>query len=277
LRWKVLLRSKLGISGLIVFGFFVLLAISGPYISPKNPFQQNLRAMNAPPGTPGYVLGADELGRDILSRIIHGARMTLGLAGLSLVIALAFGVPAGIAAGYYGGWVDNLIMRANDALLAVPRFLVAIVIVALFGIRYETLVLATGIGLIPDFARVVRSSTLTLVEREFVMAAKAMGARDATIMRRHILPNAVGPIIVQASFGLGSGVLIIGGLSFLGLGVQPPTPEWGSMLSQGRRLMVAAPHLILWPGIALSLAVLSVNILGDALRYAYDPRFRGAD
>jgi len=233
--------------------------------------------MNAPPGTPGYVLGADELGRDILSRIIHGARMTLGLAGLSLVIALAFGVPAGIAAGYYGGWVDNLIMRANDALLAVPRFLVAIVIVALFGIRYETLVLATGIGLIPDFARVVRSSTLTLVEREFVMAAKAMGARDATIMRRHILPNAVGPIIVQASFGLGSGVLIIGGLSFLGLGVQPPTPEWGSMLSQGRRLMVAAPHLILWPGIALSLAVLSVNILGDALRYAYDPRFRGAD
>jgi peptide/nickel transport system permease protein len=187
------------------------------------------------------------------------------------------GLPAGIAAGYYGGRVDIVLMRLADIMLAFPRILLAIVIVAIYGVGFGTLIVAIGFPDVPIFARLARTSTLVVAHHDYVTAVRALGAGDLRVMFRHILPNLVGPLTVQITFSVASAILVAGGLSFLGFGVVPPTPEWGSMLAQARTYMRVAPHLVLFPGLALATVILGINLLGDALRQIYDPRFRGRD
>lgn len=277
MRWRALLRSRPGLVGAIIVILFVGMAAFAPLLAPANPQDQNLRLALRPPGEAGYLLGSDELGRDTLSRIIYGSRISLAIGMAAVAFGVLLGIPLGIASGFYGGGLDSLTMRVSDMLLAVPRLLLGIVIVATWGIGFWTLVIAIGVPDVPIFARLVRGSTLTISQMEYVTAARALGSPDARIMHRHILPNLIGPVTVQSTFSMASAILTAGGLSFLGLGVRPPTPEWGYMLAQARTYMRVAPHLITFPGIALATVVLGINLLGDALRQAYDPRFRGKE
>lgn len=277
MRWKTLLRSRPGLVGSVIVILFVGIAAFAPFIAPADPTDQNLRTALRPPGRDGYVLGSDELGRDTLSRIIYGSRISLAIGVAAVAFGVIMGIPLGIASGFYGGAFDSLTMRLADMLLAIPRLLLGIVIVATWGIGFWTLVIAIGVPDVPIFARLVRGSTLTVSQMEYVTAARALGSHDARIMSRHILPNLIGPVTVQSTFSMASAILTAGGLSFLGLGVRPPTPEWGYMLAQARTYMRVAPHLITFPGIALAIVVLGINLLGDALRQAYDPRFRGKE
>ncbi len=253
------------------------MAVFAPLLAPADPRDQNLRTALRAPGQDGYLLGSDELGRDTLSRVIHGSRISLAIGVAAVAFGVLLGIPLGIASGFYGGALDSLTMRISDMLLAVPRLLLGIVIVATWGIGFWTLVIAIGFPDVPIFARLVRGSTLTISQMEYVTAARALGSPDTRIMRRHILPNLIGPLTVQSTFSMAAAILTAGGLSFLGLGVRPPTPEWGYMLAQARTYMRVAPHLITFPGIALATVVLGINLLGDALRQAYDPRFRGKE
>ena len=248
-----------------------------PVLAPVDPTSQNLRTTLRPPGRDGYLLGSDELGRDTLSRIIHGSRISLAIGVAAVAFGVLLGIPLGIASGFYGGALDSVAMRIADILLAIPRLLLGIVIVATWGIGFWTLVVAIGFPDVPTFARLVRGSTLTVSQLEYVTAARALGSSDSRIMLRHIFPNLIGPVTVQSTFSMAAAILTAGGLSFLGLGVRPPTPEWGYMLAQARTYMRVAPHLITFPGIALATVVLGINLLGDALRQAYDPRFRGKE
>jgi peptide/nickel transport system permease protein len=276
-RWKTLLRSRPGLVGTIVVVLFVAVAVGAPLIAPEDPTSQNLRAALRPPGVDGFILGSDELGRDTLSRIIYGSRISLAIGLAAVAFGVLLGIPLGLASGYYGGAFDSVTMRVADILLAIPRLLLGIVIVATWGIGFWTLVLAIGFPDVPIFARLVRGSTLTISQMEYVTAARALGSSDARILRHHVFPNLIGPITVQSTFSMAAAILTAGGLSFLGLGVRPPTPEWGYMLAQARTYMRVAPHLITFPGIALATVVLGINLLGDALRQAYDPRFRGKE
>jgi peptide/nickel transport system permease protein len=276
-RWRALIRSKSGLVGLLVVAAFLAMAATAPAIAPRDPTAQNLRTALKPPGQDGYVLGSDELGRDTLSRIIHGSRISLAIGVAAVLFGVVLGIPLGIAAGYHGSAFDSLIMRFADIFIALPRLLIGIVIVATWGIGFWTLVLAIGVPDVPVFARLVRGSTLQIGQMEYVTAARALGSPDWRIMLRHIFPNLIGPITVQSTFSMAAAILTAGGLSFLGLGVRPPTPEWGYMLAQARAYMRVAPHLITYPGVALALVVLGINLLGDALRQAYDPRFRGKE
>ncbi len=277
MRWKALLRSRSGALGAGIVVLFVATAALAPIFAPAAPTAQNLRGALRPPGQDGYILGSDELGRDTLSRIIYGSRISLAIGAASVTLGVAFGVPLGVTAGFRGGRLDRVVMRLADILLAIPRILLAIVVVATHGIGFWTLIVAIGFPDVPIFARLVRGSTLTISQMEYITAARGLGSPDYRIMRRHIMPNLVGPVTVQATFSMASAILTAGGLSFLGLGVQPPTPEWGYMLAQARAYMRVAPHLITFPGLALALAVLGINLVGDALRQAYDPRFRGKE
>lgn len=277
MRWKALIRSRSGLVGtLVVIAFFGMAAFA-PWLAPADPTAQNLGAALRPPGRDGYLLGSDELGRDTLSRIIHGSRISLAIGLASVGFGVVLGIPLGIAAGYHGGTLDSVTMRVADVFIALPRLLIGIVIVATWGIGFWTLVAAIGFPDIPVFARLVRGSTLQIAQMEYVTAARALGSHDWRIMLRHIFPNLIGPVTVQATFSMAAAILTAGGLSFLGLGVRPPTPEWGYMLAQARGYMRVAPHLITYPGIALALVVLGINLMGDALRQAYDPRFRGKE
>jgi peptide/nickel transport system permease protein len=277
MRWRSLVRSRSGVIGLAVVVCYLLLATAGPSVAPRDPMAQNLDAPLRPPGQNGYVLGSDELGRDTLSRIIHGSRISIVVGIAAVSIGTLVGVPLGLVSGYYGGRFDGALMRLTDILLALPRILLAVTIAAIYGLGFWSLVVAIGFPDVPVFARVTRASTLSVVRQDYAIAAKALGTPEWRIMLRHILPNVFGPLIVQATFDLATAVLTAGGLSFLGLGIQPPAPEWGSMLAQGRRYMRVAPHLIAFPGLALAVLILGINLLGDALRQAYDPRFQGRD
>jgi ABC-type dipeptide/oligopeptide/nickel transport system permease subunit len=263
--------------GTIIVVLFLGMAVFAPILAPVNPTAQNLRTALRPPGQDGYLLGSDELGRDTLSRIIYGSQISLAIGAAAVGFGVLVGIPLGIASGFYGGAVDSLTMRIADILLAIPRLLLGIVIVATWGIGFWTLVIAIGFPDVPIFARLVRGSTLTASQMEYATAARALGSPDLRIMMRHILPNLIGPITVQSTFSMAAAILTAGGLSFLGLGVRPPTPEWGYMLAQARTYMRVAPHLITFPGLALAVVVLGINLLGDALRQAYDPRFRGKE
>ncbi|MGH2373251.1 MAG: ABC transporter permease [bacterium] len=277
MRWRALFRSKPGLAGTIIVTLFLVMAVFAPLLAPADPRDQNLRTALRAPGQDGYLLGSDELGRDTLSRVIHGSRISLAIGVAAVAFGVLLGIPLGIASGFYGGALDSLTMRISDMLLAIPRLLLGIVIVATWGIGFWTLVIAIGFPDVPIFARLVRGSTLTISQMEYVTAARALGSPDTRIMRRHILPNLIGPLTVQSTFSMAAAILTAGGLSFLGLGVRPPTPEWGYMLAQARTYMRVAPHLITFPGIALATVVLGINLLGDALRQAYDPRFRGKE
>lgn len=273
---KDLIRRALehwnGRIGLIILLIFITIAICANVFAPSDPYTTDLYNVLSPPGVNGYALGTDEVGRDLLSRTIFGARVSLMVSASALGFGILIGLPIGIMSGFIGGRLDMLLMRLIDILLSLPRLLIAIVLVATYGIGYLSLIVAIGFTDIAIFARIARSSVLSLKEQEYVQSARALGVRWDRVIRRYLLPNIMGPIIVQITFSLASVVLITGGLSFLGLGVQYPTPEWGAMIAAGRNYLRESPHVIIVPGIALGLLVLGFNLLGDALRDAADPR-----
>jgi peptide/nickel transport system permease protein len=256
-----------------IVGGFVLLALLAPLLIPYNPLQGNLNDRLLSPG-PSHWMGTDELGRDLFSRILYGARISLQIQIVSVGLALLIGVFLGAIGGYLGGRIDNLIMRCMDVLLAFPSIFLALAIIAALGSGLFNLMLAAGISSIPAFARIIRASILSLKEREFVEAARALGGGSGRIMFRHLLPNCLAPLIVQSSLRMATVLLTASGLSFLGLGVQPPTPEWGAMLSNARSYLIVAPHVATIPGLAIMLVVVGFNLFGDGLRDTLDPRLR---
>lgn len=272
-------RNKTAVIGLIIITGFFLMAIFAPFLSPHNPVETSLYDQLKPPvwhatGTWKNILGTDELGRDTLSRIIYGARVSLTVAIVSVGIAFSLGTLLGCISGYYKGFWDSLIMRIMDMILAFPYLLLAIVVVAFLGPSLENAMMAIGITYVPRFARIVRGSVLEECQKDYVMAARAVGARDWRIIFIGILPNCLGPLIVQTTLSMASAILDAAALSFLGLGAQPPTPEWGGMIARSRALILRASWVMTFPGIAILLAVLGFNLLGDGLRDALDPRLR---
>ncbi|MDF1526662.1 MAG: ABC transporter permease [bacterium] len=274
-----LLKNKTGVAGLVIISVFVFLALFAPLISPHSPVENALYDQLIPPmwedgGSGKNILGTDDLGRDMLSRLIFGARVSLIVGLVSVGIALILGTLFGAIAGYFGGWLDNVIMRIMDIILAFPGILLAIVIVAYLGPGLRNAMIAIGVISIPRFARIVRASVLEENEKDYVLAARAVGARNRRILFNTVLPNCMAPIIVQASLGFGSAILDAAGLSFLGLGAQPPIPEWGAMIAMGRSMILRAWWVMTFPGIAILFGVLGFNLLGDGLRDALDPRLR---
>lgn len=272
-------RNKTAVAGLIIVAGFVFMAFFASVLSPHKPNETSLYDQLKPPawtdgGSDKNILGTDDLGRDILSRIIYGARVSLIVAVVSVGLAFAFGTLLGSISGYYKGTLDNVIMRIMDIILAFPYLLLAIVVVAYLGPSLENAMMAIGITYVPRFARIVRGSVLEECEKDYVMAAKAVGAKDWRIIFIAILPNCLGPLIVQTTLSFASAILDAAALSFLGLGAQPPTPEWGAMIARSRALILRASWVMTFPGIAILLAVLGFNLLGDGLRDALDPRLR---
>jgi peptide/nickel transport system permease protein len=271
--WRRLKRNRAAMAGGIIVLLFAATALMAPSLSPYHPNEGDLtKRLKAPDRV--HLLGTDPLGRDILSRIIHGARISLQIQIVSVAIALMIGTFLGMVGGYYGGKFDNLIMRLMDILLAFPGIFLAIAIIAVLGPGLTNLMLAAGIYSIPQFARIVRGSVLSLKEKEFVEAARAVGEKDFNILFRYLLPNSMAPIIVQTTLRMATVLLTASGLSFLGLGVQPPTPEWGAMLSNARAYLITAPYVATVPGLAIMLVVMGFNLFGDGLRDSLDPRLR---
>lgn len=271
--WRRLRRNRAALAGLLLVGFFAVLAVLAPVAAPYDPISQDLDARLLPPSRQHW-LGTDDLGRDLLSRIIYGGRVSLMVGIVSVGIALVAGTVLGLLAGFYAGWLDSVTMRAMDIMLAFPATLLAIFIVGIRGPGLNNAMLAIGVINIPIFARIVRGSVLRVRHEEFVDAARALGASQSRIIGRHILPNSLAPIIVQATLGFGAAILEAAGLSFLGLGAQAPTPEWGAMLTNTREFLRDAPWAATFPGIAILLTVVGFNLLGDGLRDALDPRLR---
>jgi peptide/nickel transport system permease protein len=268
-----LLRNRLGSIGAGILALLIVVAVFAPWIAPYDPYKQNLRARLLPPGTEGHLLGTDEFGRDLFSRILVGTRYSL-LVGVTVVtISLALGIPLGAFAGFYK-WADGPIMRLVDLMLAFPQILLALIVVATLGTGLVNVMIAVGLASAPSFARLTRAVVLSLRESDYVTATRALGSHDNRIILRHILPNSSAPLIVQSSFRVATGILSAAALSFLGLGAEPPTPEWGAMLSSGRAYLFTSPHLSLYPGIAIFIVVLGFNVLGDGLRDVLDPRVR---
>lgn len=273
--WNRLRKNKLAMLGLAILVVMVALAVCADWIAD---YDTNVTGMNMAERlqmpSAKHWFGTDSYGRDVFARIIHGSRLSLSLSIFAMLAAVAIGSIIGAIAGYYGGRVDDVLMRLMDILLAIPPMLMSISIVAALGHSMVNLMIALSLAYIPVFARVIRSSILTVKGQEFIEAAKACGTSNARIILRHIIPNAIGPIIVQATLAMGSTILIISSLSFMGMGIQPPQPEWGTMLYEGRDLIRTSPYLVIFPGIAIALAVLSLNLLGDGLRDALDPRMK---
>jgi peptide/nickel transport system permease protein len=267
-------RDRVAVAGAIFLVLVALVSLLAPVLAPHDPIETNLSVRLAPPGTPGYPLGADELGRDMLSRLIWGGRISLLIGFSAVMVAMILGVAIGLLAGYFGSWTDSVIMRLVDILMAFPAILLAITIVASLGPGLRNAMLAVSIVGIPYYVRIVRGNTLSLREQEYIQAARVIGASDKRIMLRHVFPNTLAPLIVAATLDVGWFIMAAAGLSFLGLGAQPPTAEWGVMLSTGRQFIRNAPHLSILPGSAIFLVVLALNFLGDGLRDALDPRLR---
>ena len=269
--WKRLRKQRLAMIGGGILFLLLFVALCAPVLAPHDPMEQNLYARLEPPSLE-HPLGTDDFGRDILSRMIYGSRISLRIGGASITAALLVGTLLGLWAGYWGGWTDTLIMRCMDLLLAFPSILLAIAIVAVAGPGIDNAIMAVSVVLIPQFARLVRSSVLTVRETAYVEAARALGAGQMRILFVGILPNCMAPIIVQTTLGLGTAILDAAGLSFLGLGAQPPMPEWGAMLAGGRELLFEAPWVMTFPGLAIFIVVLAINLFGDGLRDALDPK-----
>ena len=269
--FRRLLQSPSALSGgMIVIAFLVIAALSTVY-TPYNPAAQSLRASLQGPSFQHW-LGTDEFGRDILSRLMAGTIPTFGIAVLGVAIGLTIGMSLGALAGFFGGLADAIIMRVIDVQLAIPGIILAIVIITILGVGMMPVILAVGVFSIPGFARVARAGVLVTKGRDFVEAAHSIGASGSQVLRRHILPNTMAPIIVQTSLRTATAILVASSLSFLGLGAQPPSPEWGSMLSTSRDYLQSHPHTAVFPGIAVALAVMGFNLLGDGLRDALDTR-----
>ena len=261
---------------LALFGLLLLVSYAVPLAIAIDPFKQSLRDSLLPPGTDGHLLGTDGFGRDVLLRLVDGGRVSLTVGLVAVAISLGVGGLIGLVAGYFGGWTERVLMRIIDVKLAFPGILLALVIVTVLGSGLDKVMIAVGIGGIPRFARVVRGSVLNTKSDLFVEAARSIGASDRRIMFVHLVPQVLGPVITIGTFGLATAILSTASLSFLGLGAQPPTAEWGLMLSESRRYIRIAWWLAVFPGVAIMLAVLAVNILGDAARDALDPRISSA-
>ena len=271
--WRRLKRNRTALVGGIIVFLFVGIAILAPLISPYPPNEGELTKRLNPPSWE-HLLGMDPLGRDLLSRVIYGARISLQIQVVAVAIAMVIGTLLGMVGGYYGGKFDHLIMRLMDILLAFPGIFLAISIIAVLGPGLANLMLAAGIYSIPQFARIIRGSVLSLKEKEFIEAARAVGENDFSILFRYLLPNSMAPIIIQTTLRMATVLLTASGLSFLGLGVQPPTAEWGAMLSNARAYLITAPHVAMVPGLAIMLVVMGFNLFGDGLRDSLDPRLR---
>jgi peptide/nickel transport system permease protein len=271
--WSRFRRNRLALVGLVLVVVLALSALLAPWLAPYDPARQSLIEKRARPGAK-YVLGADEFGRDILSRVIYGSRVALLVGVLSATIAVVGGLVLGMLAGFSGGWLDSLMMRGIEILLAFPYLLLALAIVAALGPGSLNTTIAVGIWGVPAVTRIVRGSVLALRETEYVGAARALGAPVLALLRRHILPNIVPSLIVYGTLFMANAILLEAALSFLGLGVQPPTASWGLMVSTGRDVLLVAPHVATVPGLAIMLAVLAFNLLGDGLRDVLDPRLR---
>ncbi len=271
--WFKLKRNKAAMLGAFLILLYILTALLAPVLFPGNPSAPNLMLALERPSLE-HPLGTDELGRSILGRIIHGSRGPLLIASGVVSVGLFIGVPLGLISGYYRGKIDFILQRITDTMLAFPGFLLALALVAVLGVGLKNAMISVGIAMIPLYIRLVRGCTLSVREEVYVEAARAVGTRDTVILLRHILPNVIVPITVQTSLSMGMAILFAAGLGFLGIGVQPPTPEWGTMLGSGRSYIFLAPHVTTFPGIAIFLAVLGFNLLGDGLRDALDPRFK---
>ena len=268
--WLTLIHDKKALAGLFLLTVFLTMAALAPLISPFDPNAMDYEMMEPPSST--HILGTDDLGRDLFSRIIYGARVSLFIGITPVVISLLIGVVLGVVAGYFGGWIDNIIMRYIDLQWAFPNFIIAVYLVAVFGTGILNLTIAISLAFVDDFARVARGMVLTIKKEQYVTAARAMGASDYRIMRRYILPNAMAPLIVQATVSVSYAILAEATLSFLGLGVEATTPTWGLILAEGRSFISRAWWLGVFPGLAIMLTVLSINFLGDALRDFMDVR-----
>ena len=273
--WARFRRNRLALVGLTLVIVLGLSAVLAPWVAPYDPARQNLIEKRARPGGK-FLLGADEFGRDILSRVIYGSRVALLVGLLSAAIAVLGGLVLGTVAGFAGGWLDAVMMRGLEILLAFPYLLLALAIVAALGPGALNTTIAVGIWGVPAVTRIVRGSVLALRETEYVGAARALGAPVPALLRRHILPNIVPGLIVYATLFMANAILLEAALSFLGLGVQPPVASWGLMVSTGRDVLLVAPHVATVPGLAIMVAVLAFNLVGDGLRDALDPRLRGS-
>ncbi|WP_024821549.1 ABC transporter permease [Aminobacterium mobile] len=271
--WRRLRRNKIALLGFFLIALYVTSAIFAPVLAPYAPAKQDLSLSLAPMSSQHW-LGCDEFGRDILSRIIYGARTSLIIQFSSVVIALFIGVFLGAIGGYFGGWLDECLMRIMDVMLAFPGMLLALAIVAMLGPSLVNLIIAIGIYSIPQFARITRGSVISVKQNDYVTAAKAIGETNGSIIWRYVLPNAISPIIVQTSLRMATVLLTAAGLGFLGLGVQPPTAEWGTMLSSARIYLRSAPSVAVIPGLCIMLVVLGFNFLGDGLQDALNPRLK---
>ncbi|WP_097026801.1 nickel transporter permease [Clostridium peptidivorans] len=271
--FSILIKNKAALVGLIIILLLTLIALFASFIMPYDPYVGNLsESLQAP--SSAHIFGTDEQGRDILSRIIDGAKISLRVGVASVAIALSIGTVIGATAGYYGGKIDMFLMRIMDIVLAFPSLLLAIAFMSALGRGIDKAVIAISIVTIPEYARIVRSCILAVKESEYVQAAKVIGNSDFNIIFKHILPNVMSPIIVRATLGVSTAILETSALGFLGLGVQPPFAEWGSMLGSGRGYFYNAPHIVLFPGIAITITVLAFNLFGDGLRDALDPKSR---
>ena len=271
--WRRLKKNKLAVAGMIVLILVFLVAIFAPVIAPY-PYSEQHADSPFAPSSSRFLLGTDKLGRDMLSRLIYGSRQSLMLGLISISIAAVVGIIFGTVAGYYGGWTDTLCMRFLDVYQSIPMFLLCVTLAAILGPSLRNAIIALGISNMPVYARISRATVLSVREREYVEAARAINAKDRRIILRHIIPNCMAPIIVEVTMGMASCILVGASLSFIGLGVQPPVPEWGAMISEGRNYMRQYPTLALYPGLCVMITVLSFNLLGDGLRDALDPRLK---
>lgn len=271
--FRTFARNKGAMIGIFILLVFAVAAIFAPLLTPYDPTAQDLSSAFLAPSA-AHWFGTDDLGQDILARVMYGGRYTLAIGAVAVSIAAIVGVPLGLISGYAGGTTDMVIQRITDILLSFNPFLLALVLVAVFGVGIQTVTIAAGIGVIPQFIRLTRGQALSLREEVYVEAAVAFGESSGAILGRHVLRNALTPIIVYATLNIGVTVLVAAGLGFLGLGVQPPTPEWGTMLGTARSFIFKASYQMTFPGLAIFLAVLSFNLVGDGLRDAFDPSLR---
>ena len=271
--WLRLCRSPGAIFGLIVVAIIVIVAVFAPAIAHQDPLAQNLSAQTIAPDS-AHWFGTDKLGRDVFSRILYGARISLSIGFVAVGIAISFGTLLGVLGGFFGGWLDDAIGAVSDLMLAFPSIILAIGITTVLGPSVNHLMIAIGIVYIPQYARLARSSVLAVKDIEYVEAARAVGARTPRILIRHVMPNILAPLIVQATLGIATATLEAAGLSYLGLGARPPVPEWGAMLNDARDYWLAAPWALIFPGVAITALVLGFNLLGDGLRDALDPTQR---
>jgi peptide/nickel transport system permease protein len=272
--WRRLRYSITARIGMVISGMIILIALLAPIVNPYDPKLDSDLAISRQAPSAAHIMGTDRLGRDIFRRIMHGAILSLSVGFVAVFTAGIAGTLLGLASGYFGGWTDMIIMRIMDVMMAFPSMLLAIAIVAVRGNGLFNTIIAISVVGIPGYARLVRSMVLTLREQDFILAARMVGVRPPVIILRHILPNSLSPIIVTATMGIGGAILSAAALGFLGLGAQPPAPEWGAMISDGVPFLRQNPHMVFFPGIAIMLTVLGFNLLGDGLRDALDPQMR---